>query len=154
MKTHWLIRSILVASIVGIGNATLTGCDKIQYSEYRTLVRNQLRDPDSAQFKDEKISKGYYCANINFKTTSGGYVGYTPFMAIHDTGSGEKKYLINAMGGGNIDYYTEMLDVQIEITKEQNDRGAILGTPSERQNANQMLAYDKLFQRWWKKYCE
>ncbi|WP_156402212.1 hypothetical protein [Caulobacter sp. Root1472] len=57
-------------------------------------VRSSLADPDSALFKDVWAVRGklaeapegvFACGTVNAKNGFGGYVGYTPFVAIGST---------------------------------------------------------------------
>lgn len=57
-------------------------------------VRNTLADPESALFKDAWAVRGqiadappttFACGTVNAKNGFGGYVGYTPFVAVGST---------------------------------------------------------------------
>lgn len=52
--------------------------------EAMTVIKNQMKDPDSAQFRNLREIKNtanlaVVCGEINAKNSYGGYVGYTPF---------------------------------------------------------------------------
>lgn len=60
--------------------------DDVEIKEkIKSNVRGQLKDPDSAQFKDLKlVNKGdaiYLCGKFNAKNAFGGYTGYIWFFA-------------------------------------------------------------------------
>jgi hypothetical protein len=48
-------------------------------------VRNQLKDPGSAQFRNVRVvpykNGRVVCGEVNGKNSYGGYVGFTPFVA-------------------------------------------------------------------------
>ena len=52
----------------------LVGCSGVE-KETEELVRESLKDPDSAQFKNVKG----YCGEVNSKNSYGGYVGFNKF---------------------------------------------------------------------------
>ncbi len=59
----------------------LTGCDQ-RLNQAHEAVKQQLNDPDSAEFRDErKMSDGTICGEVNAKNRMGGYVGFTPYAA-------------------------------------------------------------------------
>ena len=64
----------------------LTGCTDPNFHIGREAVKSQLKDPDSAQFRNEKIrvlwtKKGsrlkLYCAEVNARNSFGGMTGYS-----------------------------------------------------------------------------
>lgn len=72
---------------IGIAIFLVVGCFGILHfgpgSERDALNRlgAQLKDPESAQFKDVVLSHVYVCGQVNSKNSMGGYVGYKRFMA-------------------------------------------------------------------------
>lgn len=57
----------------------LTGCFSDE-EKYKDIVKNILTDPDSAQFKELRLSRrdnDVLCGELNAKNRMGGYVGYT-----------------------------------------------------------------------------
>lgn len=51
------------------------------------LVRDELMDPFSAQFKAVRPGKGgNVCGLVNAKNAMGGYVGWTPFVVVPSGG--------------------------------------------------------------------
>lgn len=62
---------ILICMIVG-----LVGCS----GNVEKLVKEQLKDPDSAQFKDVKGK----CGEVNAKNSYGGYTGFKRFYVSND----------------------------------------------------------------------
>lgn len=65
-----------------------------QYRTQRQVIASALKDPDSAKFKDERVSTtGSYCAEVNSKNGFGAYGGFkkiiseTACTAFFDDGS-------------------------------------------------------------------
>lgn len=48
----------------------------------RGLIRERLKDPDSAQFKDIYQASAPICEQVNAKNTLGGYTGFKRFYVI------------------------------------------------------------------------
>lgn len=52
-----------------------------EHIKYRSAVSGVLLDPQSAQFRNEKITEGgLYCGEVNSKNRMGGYVGFNRFI--------------------------------------------------------------------------
>jgi hypothetical protein len=71
----------------------LTGCSGPSYGSYRDAVKEELRDPDSAIFKDEQVRTLWskdgsrmtvYCAMVNANNIMGGKTGFKPVTLIID----------------------------------------------------------------------
>lgn len=80
---------VVVASLAGLA-ACSTQPD---YTPYRESVKAKLRDPDSAQFRNENLrvlwsDKGkrlrLYCAEVNSNNGFGGKSGYQPVEVVID----------------------------------------------------------------------
>lgn len=58
----------------------VAGCDNARHA--KEAVRNQMKDPDSAVFKDVETSKGggVACGLVNGKNGFGAMVGFQPFI--------------------------------------------------------------------------
>lgn len=55
--------------------ALLAGCsDPIEQA-----VKDRLKDPGSAQFKDKVVYLEYACISVNSKNSYGGYAGFTRY---------------------------------------------------------------------------
>lgn len=58
----------------------LFGCSS--YFEERKLITNNLKDPESTKFRNEKkYSNGYVCGEFNSKNSYGAYTGYVRYVA-------------------------------------------------------------------------
>ena len=63
----------------------LAGCDALdeQIGKAKEAVKNHLRDPESAQFRDVKHCSGdqnVITGEVNSRNGFGGYVGFEPFF--------------------------------------------------------------------------
>lgn len=59
--------------------ATLAGCSVDEYKNVK-LAREQLNDPDSAQFEELKTVGGMTCGLVNAKNLYGAYTGFERFF--------------------------------------------------------------------------
>lgn len=74
-----------VAAIVA-----LAGCGKSDIDQAREAVAEQLKDPGSAKFQNERVvgSDNTVCGEVNSKNSVGGYVGFSSYVALRkDDGS-------------------------------------------------------------------
>ena len=122
----------------------------------RAHVVRQLRDPDSVQFRAEKLARaGWLCGELNGKNAYGAYTGFKRFVSL-----GEYDAWVEGSGyagkpGGQptaqilagIDAQIAVLKRHIEAKKEQPD----LPTLSEQEAA--ALAEQEMFAERWKKHC-
>ena len=54
----------------------IAGCDNLTFdSSIKQAVRAELKDPDSAKFKDEIVVQTRACISVNAKNSYGGYTG-------------------------------------------------------------------------------
>lgn len=63
----------------------LAGCGH-SYDEYRASVEHPLKDPGSAQYRNDRVvtnamGLSHYCGEINAKNSLGGYTGFRRFIA-------------------------------------------------------------------------
>lgn len=70
---------------------TLQSCDPLpgtMRSKARAIVRNELLDPEAAQFRDDEVSTSgkSVCGQVNTKNRMGGYVGFIKYVAMPDVG--------------------------------------------------------------------
>lgn len=59
--------------------AALAGCSIDEYKNVK-LVRQQLNDPDSAQFEEVRTVDGVTCGLVNAKNLYGAYTGFERFV--------------------------------------------------------------------------
>jgi len=71
-------------AIIAISALLLSACGNSEIKSAREFVKSNLKDPDSAQFKDEKSpSDRIVCGMVNSKNEFGGYSGFIEYAAIH-----------------------------------------------------------------------
>ncbi|QEY64962.1 hypothetical protein FXN65_23945 [Metapseudomonas lalkuanensis] len=84
---------------LGLLVVLLSGCDS-EASRVEDLVRENLKDPTSAQFKEIRKSKDgtYFCGEVNAKNSMGGYTGFTGFaVGPMDSSFPDVSFEINAV---------------------------------------------------------
>ncbi|TDS68174.1 hypothetical protein EDF71_1435 [Comamonas sp. JUb58] len=95
-----IVRNIVIALVL------LAGC-AYAYTIYlvhalRQPVLEQLKDPDSAKFRNEKVHGGwtvgssFLCGEVNAKTPMGGYAGYKKFWALKGKAADLESEILNA----------------------------------------------------------
>jgi len=69
--------SVLIAAVA------LAGCAP-DMEPGRQKVKELLKDPESAQFKNERVGKSpaLFCGEVNSKNSMGGYVGYKRYIVM------------------------------------------------------------------------
>jgi len=83
---------MLILAVFGVLAAGLFTYRSYLVNELRRPVLAKFKDPESAQFRNEKLHGDWsvkgsiLCGEVNAKNGMGGYVGFTPFWAA----SGEK----------------------------------------------------------------
>jgi len=79
-------------ALVALAGIILAGCGKSDIDRAREAVVNRLKDPESAQFRNERVvgKEGFVCGEVNAKNSAGGYVGFSSYAAFRlDDGSYE-----------------------------------------------------------------
>ncbi len=76
------MRIVIVSILVGV--LFVAGCNRVQ-SQAEDLVRMQLVDPNSAEFRAMRVVRDQYgsnavCGEVNAKNRAGGYAGFRRFM--------------------------------------------------------------------------
>ena len=70
----------------------------VQKSAIKAAVEDKLKDPDSAQYKWRPWNGSEtYCGSVNAKNSYGGYIGFTPFLALLDNRKGIAKPMVFIM---------------------------------------------------------
>lgn len=70
------------AVIFALASFALVACSGGPTYDYETVVKSQLRDPESAQFSDVTVNVESACGFVNSKNAFGGYSGRQPFVAV------------------------------------------------------------------------
>lgn len=70
--------------LVGMIGALLSACGNADIETARSAVKQQLNDPGSADFRNEKVYHDVggvvVCGEVNAKNGFGGYTGYNPYV--------------------------------------------------------------------------
>jgi hypothetical protein len=85
------IMSIIAFNVAAHG-ATVEETGYINITTAKNVVKERLRDPDSAQFRNVGAYRGdpkikypmFVCGEVNAKNGFGGYDGYEPFVWVAD----------------------------------------------------------------------
>lgn len=119
---------------------------------------SQLRDPDSVQFRNERLTgAGWLCGEMNGKNAYGAYTGFSRFMSLDEEdawidGSGYAGKKRDAIGSANL--ITESLRAEIEVLdarKDQWDKGI---TPPDLSDSEiKDISGKHLFAQKWEKHC-
>ena len=145
-----------VLIVAGSAFAIQQYIDWTHVAQRRAHAVQQLRDPDSVQFRAEKLARaGWLCGELNGKNAYGAYTGFKRFVSL-----GEYDAWVEGSGyagkpGGQptaqilagIDAQIAVLKRHIEAKKERPD----LPTLSEQEAA--ALAEQEMFAERWKKHC-
>jgi hypothetical protein len=130
-----------------------------KYEEWVAIPRARepmvafLKDPTSAEFRNEKITKsGVLCGEVNSKNSMGGYVGFKRYIA-----AGPQASYIEDVGhlgpSSHVDIM-QMLDEETAIAKRFVKARAEfpdLPVPSESERAD--MARKSFFETRWKELC-
>lgn len=101
---------------IGMFCVLLAGCGNADIETARSAVKQQLNDPSSAEFRNEKVYHDVrglvVCGEVNAKNRFGGYTGYKPYVVD----------ALNSVPSANLSAESEM-DIKITCQlAEQNDR--------------------------------
>jgi hypothetical protein len=70
---------------LGVLVLALSGCGGAKFDAAEDRVRDFLRDPESAQFRNMREVAGGVCGEYNAKNAMGGYAGFRPFKWAEET---------------------------------------------------------------------
>lgn len=123
------------------------------YPPLRARINDQLKDPVSTQFRNERITKaGWMCGELNSRNGNGGYVGFKRYI----TNGSQENYLEGTGTIGewstadfiaSLDKKNEILKSRIALYKQNSD---ITVPSSDRLDE---LAIEALFEDKWKQIC-
>lgn len=75
------------------------GVDYLRIADAESLVAYTLRDPDSAQFRNSRLTgRGAVCGQVNGKNGFGAYTGFTGYIVIGRSPTIKKEGLDEAFG--------------------------------------------------------
>ena len=122
----------------------------------RAHVVQQLRDPDSVQFRAEKLTRaGWLCGELNGKNAYGAYTGFKRFLSrapddVHIEGigyAGEK-------GGQSTRQIIDDLDVSIEVSQGLLAVAkASPGLPAPTPEEVEAMRARAIFKKRWASHC-
>ncbi len=77
--------------------------DQSAIQQVRKLLTDNMRDPESAQFRHERVMRQgqdiWVCGEVNGKNGYGGYTGYTGYVIPLNFGD-QPQFVMAALGGG------------------------------------------------------
>lgn len=118
------------------------------YPKYYAVVKQHLKDPGSANFRNSFFSKNdCFCGEFNSKNSAGGYVGFSRFVIQNNTVTIEGTELV-----GLGESYLDVMRSEVEIIEEQKSRAARgenveYLSEQERRGKAIILAFDKTWAR-------
>lgn len=108
MKIEWVILTVIVG---------VAGCDSPALdSPIMKAVRAELKDPDSAKFKDELVVRTRACISVNAKNSYGGYTGAT---IAHLRNLGVDNWVVETINGEPC--YSHVLEEKLAIDKANQE---------------------------------
>ena len=123
----------------------------------RAYVNNNLKDPASTQYRNERMTKaGWLCGELNSKNSSGGYVGFKRYIS----GSADDAYLedhgyvgVRSENEPRHAQLIEQLDAQTAVLKRVAHMRELGSTfrPSESEIIE--MARKDMFEVKWKQIC-
>lgn len=75
-----MTRTTRTALAVWVAAATLAGCGPSPTERARDPLLIALKDPGSAQFRNERLKGEILCGEVNAKNSLGGYTGFARFI--------------------------------------------------------------------------
>lgn len=148
-----------VLIVAGSAFAIQQYIDWTHVAQRRAHAVQQLRDPDSVQFRAEKLTRaGWLCGELNGKNAYGAYTGFKRFVSLGEydawiEGSGYAGAKRSAMGQSEL--LRESLRAQIEsieIYKKLRDDG-IVGAEAFSEEQIVERGEKHLFGQKWAKHC-
>ncbi len=133
---------------------------EVKRDEFRNNVSYMMKDPASAQFRNEKIVNGLMCGEMNSKNSYGSYVGFKRFISSSPTyayieGIGYVGQKAELSLSERLDDLTERLKTETAILKEQNalakEQGWRFVAMSDSEKAEE--AARRIFTKRWDRVC-
>lgn len=132
--------------------ACLAACgDSRVVEEKRGFVTAGLRDPSSAQFRNESLKpSGWLCGELNSKNAYGAYVGFKRFVAkdaasAYVDGSGR-------VGVGAYQHQEMLRDIEME-TQAMKESLKMLQEGSLSRDADKDWVNKRVFEIRWQEHC-
>lgn len=131
--------------------------DWFVFPKTQRMVADQLVDPTSAQFRNDRIAKeGWHCGEVNAKNSMGGYGGFKRFIA------GQSNKIIYLEGAGMLgetshEEWMAILDKEIAFNESwarNREKYAELGLRLPSENDRREKAKAEVFEDHWKAICK
>lgn len=156
MKTKTTVVIASLAAIVGALTVKYLPDDTFRiasaHEKYRSIVRGELLDPNSAEFRNERISKDlkfnedYYCGEMNAKNRMGGYIGFKRVLVKAKDGSSVMED--HGTWGDTNSMSAGLLLKQLKIRRTEEGTWGNL-TEDEKAKLAESLAFDEV----WREVC-
>lgn len=75
------MKNIVLLSLLCCGLAQAAPKDAQLIANAKTAVSYDLKDPDSAKFRNVRVIRGVVCGEINAKNALGAYTGFKRFLS-------------------------------------------------------------------------
>lgn len=117
-KIGWLAIITVVACVtVGV---YLKWTELFTIPKAREVFVSQVRDPSSAQFRNEKLtSRGWLCGEVNIKNGYGGYEGFKRYISGPVRGTQHLED-VGMLGERSTNEFIKILDKEIAILRDHN----------------------------------
>jgi hypothetical protein len=152
-KTHVGIISIATAGALGLGLYLWKYQEWIAIPKARAPLMTYLKDPASAQFRNERIvPSGALCGEVNSKNSMGGYVGFKRYILAGT----ESNYLEDAgtLGRSSTADIIFRLDEETAIIRRFVDfRKENPGFPVPSESERAEIVAKNFFDHKWKALC-
>jgi hypothetical protein len=107
----------------------------------RAVVTQQLKDPSSTQFRNEHLTNGVLCGELNSKNGFGAYVGYKRFVAQDGAYAQLEGYAPVGAETTTVDGRIAELDDQIQFMRDN------------RRERTAEETHSRQFEAKWNKHC-
>jgi hypothetical protein len=154
--------SILFFALTACENAT-----KDATKATREIISDQMKDPFSAQFKNETVGKDAVCGEVNSKNAYGAYVGFKRYIVLNERAIGQKSsdtisYADTYVEGSgrvttkknNLDNLIEDMEIEAGLMTDllaKRKRKLLEKVPTPEETA--ILLKEMIFQKKWSKFC-
>ncbi|MDN2675657.1 hypothetical protein [Janthinobacterium sp. SUN033] len=153
-KIKWLVFFLVISFMIGAVTLYAKYDSWVTLPKAREPVRAVTKDPESAQFKADYLTRdGWLCGEMNAKNEYGAYVGFKRFISNSTTGK------IYIEGSGHIGQLSteeilKQLDKKIALLKKQNEIKAAGGSVTKYSDSERdRIALQEVFEDHWGEIC-
>lgn len=132
--------------------ACLAACgDSRVLEEKRGFVTAGLRDPSSAQFRNESLKpSGWLCGELNSKNAYGAYAGFKRFMAKDSASAYMEGMGANGVGETGHQQVSRSLDLRIQALEQAKD---LIDAGTLTRDAAEGWVNQRVFEIRWQEHC-